>query len=525
MKKILFISCLLLLTIAMSGFSAETLIPDNGNPPEGNFAGYATDRIVVKFDSQITNKTNNEIMRQGKTGIAILDEAGKRHKVKSLKPLFPGAKKKYYKNREVDLNGWCRVEFEETIDPLAVVQEYKQMAGVLDAQPVSIYSIYKTPNDPLYGQQWHLPKIQAPAAWDIETGKPTIVVAILDTGVRYFSKDLGGSEASYANPANANGNMWINWAEKNGQPGVDDDGNGYIDDWIGWDFVSQVTGPCDSSLGEDCGTPDNDPRDFHGHGTHCAGSVAAMNNNGYAVAGIAGGWGQGSLEPQGNGVKMMALRVGWSAQATRAGYVAMDYAASALQYAADNGARIASCSWGSDNSGGMPEAIDYFLASGGMIFKAAGNENKDVSTTGDYMCSRDDVVCVAATDENDCKASFSSYGSRVDISAPGTNIRSLYHYYLYPESDYVAIMSGTSMATPLAAGEAALIWSKYPLWTTAQVQAQLVSSADIIDGLSCNASYAGKLGAGRINALRAVPPDADNDGIPDGEDNCPAKPN
>ena len=519
MKNILFIFCLLLLTTAITGFSAETLIPDNGNPPEGNFAGYAIDRIVVKFDSSVT--ANNKSMRQGKTGITILDEAGKSHKVKSLKPLFPGAKKKHYKNREVDLSGWCRVEFEEAIDPLAVVQEYRQMPGVLDAQPVSIYSIYKTPNDTSYGQQWHMPKIQAPAAWDITTGNTAIVVAILDTGVRYFSQDLGGSNASFANPANADGNMWINAAEKNGQQGVDDDHNGYIDDWIGWDFVAQASADCDSSLGEDCGTPDNDPRDFHGHGTHCAGSVAAMNNNGYAVAGIAGGWGPGSLEPQGNGVKVMALRVGWSAKGVTTGYVAMDYAASALVYAADNGARITSCSWGSDSSGGMPDAIDYFLAAAGIIFKAAGNENKDVSITGDYMCSRDDVVCVAATDENDCKASFSSYGSRVDISAPGTNIRSLYHYYKDPGSDYIAIMSGTSMSTPLAAGVAALIWSKYPAWTAAQVKTKLFSGADTIYGLPCNASYAGKLGAGRINALRAVPPDTDNDGIPDAADNCP----
>ena len=96
-------------------------------------------------------------MRQGKTGIPILDETGKRFKVKSLKPQFPGAKKKRYKNRELDLSGWHTVEFEEAIEPLAVVQEYKQMAGVIDAQPVSIYSIYKNPNDPYYGDQWHLP--------------------------------------------------------------------------------------------------------------------------------------------------------------------------------------------------------------------------------------------------------------------------------------------------------------------------------------------------------------------------------
>jgi subtilisin family serine protease len=522
-KSLIVITCLLLLNSSIPCLAVETLMPDNGNPPEGNFAGYALDRIVVKFDSSVN--TSNESMRQGRTGSTILDEAAKRLKVKSLKPQFPGARKRHYKNREVDLSGWCRVEFEEAVDPLAMVQEYKHMAGVIDAQPVSIYTIFKSPNDPYYAVQWHLPIINAPAAWDIETGNTAIAVAILDTGVRYFSRDLGGIDASYTNPVNADGNMWINWVEKNGETDVDDDGNGFIDDWTGWDFVSQATSDCDSSLGEDCNTPDNDPRDFHGHGTHCAGSVAAMNNNGYAVAGIAGGWGQEFLELQGNGVKVMALRIGWSVQATSGGYVAMDYAAEALQYAADNGARIASCSWGSDSSGGMPESVDYFLAAGGMIFKAAGNENRDVSTTGDYLCSRDDVVCVAATDENDCKASFSNYGSRIDISAPGTNISSLYHYYLHPEWDYTAFMSGTSMATPLAAGVSALIWSRHPLWESAQVKEQLLNSADTIDGLSCNASYAGQLGTGRINALRAVLPDADNDDIPDSEDNCPTKPN
>ena len=123
------------------------LIPGNGNQPEGNFAGYAINRIVVKFDSSVT--ANNKSMRQGKTGISILDEAGKRHKVKSLKPQFPGAKKKRYKNREVDLIGWHTIEFEEAIEPLVVVQEYKQMAGIIDAQPVSIYTIYNNPNDPI----------------------------------------------------------------------------------------------------------------------------------------------------------------------------------------------------------------------------------------------------------------------------------------------------------------------------------------------------------------------------------------
>jgi hypothetical protein len=283
-----------------------------------------------------------------------------------------------------------------------------------------------------------------------------------------------------------------------------------------------------------------------------------MNNNGEAVASVAGGWGNGSVEPTGNGVKVMALRIGWSASIALAGYVEMDYAAEALHYAANKGAKIASCSWGSENTGGLGEAVDYFLANGGLIFKAAGNDSKDVSTTGDYMCSRDDVICVAATDENDCKASFSNYGSWVDIAAPGNEIWSLFQYWYDPPEDYVTNMSGTSMAAPLASSVAALIWSKEPQWTAAQVKAQLCSSADNIYGLSCNTAYLGQLGAGRINAFRAVnigtpsttsislitttstipsstttttsiapttttsvPADSDSDGIPDNLDNCP----
>jgi len=152
-----------------------------------------------------------------------------------------------------------------------------------------------------------------------------------------------------------------------------------------------------------------------------------MNNNSAAVASVAGGWGNGVLESSGNGVKVMPLRIGWSAfyfGFLEVGVVAMDYAAEALYYAADNGADIASCSWGSENTGGLGAAIDYFLASGGLIFKAAGN---DGTSTPDYMGSRDDVVSVAATDESDCKASFSTYGDWVDISAPGVNILSLFH--------------------------------------------------------------------------------------------------
>ncbi|RPI01456.1 MAG: PKD domain-containing protein, partial [Calditrichaeota bacterium] len=241
----------------------------------------------------------------------------------------------------------------------------------------------------------------------------------------------------------------------------------------------------------------------NGHGTHCAGNVGALNNNGYACAAASGGWGSGSLVADGNGVKVMPLRIGYSGRYLiyEAGYVRMDFAASAFYYAANNGAKITSCSWGSSNSGGLADAINYFLASGGLIFKAAGNNNNETS---DYMTNRTDIISVAATDANDVKASFSTYGTWVDISAPGDAIYSLYHNHSDAQNDYIASLSGTSMATPIAASVAALIWSHNPSWTAEQVKQQLFSTADNIYGISGNSSYIGKLGAGRVNAFSAV---------------------
>ena len=511
MKRILIIALLTLLSFLVAAslaLAAEVWTPAVERPQNQSFIGYTPKRIVVKFDPSITHTMNGATLAQGKTGIATLDDFGTRHGVASIRRQFPGAKRKNYKGRVIDLAGWHKVEFRREVQVLDIVEEYKKIPGVIDAQPVSIHTVYREPTEQFYDLQWHLPRIQAPEAWDIETGNSNIIVAILDTGVRYFQKDLGGVDASPANPTAADGNMWVNLSEKNGTDGADDDGNGYVDDWIGWDFVENTyygpLYPC--YAGEDCGVPDNDPRDFNGHGTHCAGSVAAMNNNDEAVASVAGGWGSGTPVSSGNGVKVMPLRIGWSVALLgipdlEVGVVEMDYAAEALYYAADNGARIASCSWGSENTGGIADAIDYFLASGGLIFKAAGNDD---SSTPDYMGSRDDIINVAATDESDCKASFSNYGNWVDIAAPGVYIWSLFHDHTDPETDYVAPLDGTSMAAPLAASVAALTWSLDPSLSAQEVKEILYRSADPIDGLGCNSMYAGELGAGRINAHQAV---------------------
>lgn len=575
MRRIFFPTLLFLLATSASAMAVELISVDGFKPDVRGFIGYAPDRIVVYFDSQTRGGLNKAAMAQGRTGIAALDRVGMRHGVASLRPQFPGARKKTWKGKEIDLAGWHKVYFSGNADVLSVVEEYKAIPGVVDAQPVSIHMVSQTPltaNDKFYNEspyQWHLPKIKAPEAWGgNQNGNPDIVVAVLDTGVKYFDPDLGGPGGSYSNPAGAEGNMWINRVEKDGTTGIDDDRNGYIDDWIGYDFVESTNlpgyppcmtdpwwpGPLFSFLArEDCETADNDPRDFHGHGTHVSGIVGALTNNLYGVAAPAGGWIDLALPESGwdKGVRIMPLRIGWSVLlygALEAGVVAMDYAAEALYYAAEKKANLANCSWESENTGGLGNAIDYFLASGGLIFKAAGNSGGyDNEQTADFMSGLlettgleeyRNIISVAATDQNDCKASFSSYGTWVDISAPGVRILSLFNNHLDPAGGYVTELDGTSMAAPLAASVAALIWSKNPELPAWQVRQILFDTADAIDGSDapCNyPTYAGKLGAGRVNAYSAVssvsPPacnDADHDGyfaetgcgtVPDCDDN------
>ena len=487
---------------------ADVQIANVVRPDVPDFVGYVPDEFVVKFKPEVgkfsPTQTALGIVAIGNAGI---DALARRYEVAEMREQFPGATPISVRGEILDLSRYHVIKFESGHKLDDVMAEFRNNPMVESVEPIGIHSLYATPNDGFYDpEQWHLNQasndkdIDAPEAWDIETGDPGVIVAVMDSGVRYYHKDLGGSAASSTTPTATDGNMWINLAEKNGTAGVDDDGNGYVDDWVGYDFVTGLTG-CWS--GEDCATADNDPRDFNGHGTHCAGNVGAINNNGYASCAAAGGWGNGTLQPTGNGVKVMALRIGYSASylGQEAGYVRMDFAASAFYYAANKGAKIASCSWGASNSGGIDAAITYFLNAGGMIFKAAGNANNQTS---DYMTARTDIIAVAATDQNDCRASFSSYGTWVEISAPGVAILSSYHDHADAANDYVATLDGTSMATPIAASVAALIWSKNPTWTATQVRDRLYTTSDPISGLSCNSAYAGKLGVGRVNAYNAV---------------------
>jgi len=490
---------------------------------QGHFLGYAEDRFIVVFNDEVI--VDHE--KDSRAAISLAEVQGLAdladyHDVVSIKPLFPGADKGRHAQSEAKRN--LARHYKVMLDGSSLeeaMNAFARLPEVHHVEPVGIHLMFATPNDGFYDPyQWYHNQandddIDSPEAWDLQTGSSSVIVAILDSGTRYFHRDLGGANTDINNPGAARGNMWINNAELNGSPGVDDDGNGYVDDWVGYDFIETTSG-CWS--GEDCGTKDNDPRDFNGHGTHCSGIVGMLTNNGYGMAGVAGGWGNGTEQEYGNGVKVMGLRMGFSYSyfGQEVGVVYMDAAAEAFYYAADNGAKVASCSWGSSNSGGIAAAADYFTANGGLIFTAAGN---DGSQTAPYLGTRSDVIAVAATDENDAAASFTTYGTWVDISAPGVGIYSTLHDHTDPTVDYWASMDGTSMACPMAAAVAAMIWSQNPGWSASQVETQLYNSAENIDA-ELTSTYIGKMGAGRINLYDAVntgpppAPTADFSGAP-----------
>ncbi len=393
------------------------------------------------------------------TGYAEVDELNRLFEVSSIWPLFPGAEKR----GEQAMAGYYSITFKDGLDLETILSSYDDLSVIDHVEPVGVHKLDFVPNDQYRGYQWGLGRVNAYNGWNLNQGDPSIPVGIADTGVDWDHPDL-------------NNDIWTNTAEMNGSSGVDDDGNGYIDDYRGWDWVTGVNG----YPGEDDQTPDNNPMDFDGHGTHCSGIASAETNNTTGIAGV------------GFDCSIMALRIGWKAT-DGWGYVRMDFAASAFYYAANKGAKAINCSWGSSNNSGIGSAANYARNAGVVIVTAAGNDN---NTSAPYLATLTHVIAVAATDQTDHKASFSNYGSWVDVSAPGVNIYSTYFNNTY------AYLDGTSMAAPFVTGLAGLLFSADPTLTQAAARALIVNYTDNIDGL--NPGYSGLLGTGRIDIYNSL---------------------
>ncbi|MFY9493065.1 MAG: S8 family serine peptidase [Minisyncoccia bacterium] len=443
-------------------------------------------QIKVKEIDSIFEHLENQLKSGNKTEISLDQQIERRFSQRARRSAEPT---KLFKPTNLH-----KIIFDKSVKVEDILSQLNKSPEVEYAEPNFIYRGLVVPNDPYYfsqgswgqnyGDLWGLKKIQAENAWNITEGAGK-TVAVIDTGLDYNHDDIKN-------------NVWLNTREI-ANNGVDDDGNGFVDDVNGWDFTT-----CEIFV-FDCTRPkteDNNPMDGDGHGTHVSGAIAASGNNGLGIIGVA---------PK---AKIMALK-GLNDQG--AGN-STDLAA-AIRYAADNGADVINMSWGGvGNSKVIEDAIKYASSLGVVLVAAAGNSNEDVSP-GFYPANYGEVIAIASSDENDRRSSFSNYGAKVLVAAPGggstdsstnktyRNILSLRSGVTDMYGDGINVVGtnyyrsrGTSMASPHAAGLAALILSSEPAFTKDQVTQVMQASADDIESPGPDLLT----GSGRINVSKAL---------------------
>lgn len=450
-------------------------------------------------------------------------------KEKTIKAAFPRRTRRAPENAKIPFLGSIyRLDFEDKdIDVESVAREYTKDPDIDFAQPNYIATGALVPDDPYYTSTyyskdhlWGLHKIQMEESWEVSSGEG-IVVAVVDSGIDYNHEDINGNIWQNADEVIGDGNddgyPGIQGIDDDGdglidedsegrQPGepgytndlkADDDENGYVDDIQGWDF-STCDFFNDNGICTQPKYPDNDPMDGNGHGTHVAGTIAAVGNNGIGVIGVA---------PNATVMPLRALN--------DQGFGGFDELAEAIVYAAMNGADIINNSWycysGCPSSPVVEKAVKAAHSLGAMLVFCAGNDDRDVI---DYSPQNmDETFTVAASFDDDVKVHFSNYGSLIDVTAPGFDIISLNaqrgNNTISREcsecrlsADYLRI-SGTSMATPHVSGLAALVLNENPEFTNSQVEERISAMADNIDDVNLE-KYRGKLGTGRINARQSL---------------------
>ena len=477
----IFILCLLLSTAMFSGTKqvrrvtkrlpldgvSGAVLKDRSN------SQYLPDRIIVKLMPQTTQS-----LSKSSFGVGSIDRILSRAMGVAKAQMFPHVPIPQ-KEGDVDLSLMYVVTYSTPNDPFSLADELSKLPEVQYAEPWFAPKTNKqtsTPNDPLFSSQWALQKVLAPAAWDITQGDSTVVIAIVDSGVEWDHPDLAA-------------NIWLNPGETGldslghdkRSNNIDDDGDGYVDDWHGWDLVGgdwTTYNPLTTK-----GDNNPAPTGFNNmHGTHVAGISAAVTNNGIGVASIA---------PK---CKILPVKCTGDNDLGTNGDAILWAAYPGIVYAATMKAQIINCSWGSyGGSQAEQDMVDFATQRGSLVIAAAGNDNSNGFET---PASYRGVLSVASTGTTDLKSYFSDYGDDVDVCAPGEGIMSTFYPLTYD------VLNGTSMAAPLVAGLAGLVKSKFPALSMLQVGERIRVTCDNIDAF--NPFYAGGLGRGRINALRAL---------------------
>ena len=400
--------------------------------------------------------------------------------------------------------GIYSVHLKPGTSPITAVAYYSTRPYAVTASVDNYVSIQRTPDDPNYPSQWDMPKIGAPTAWDVTTGTRKFVVGVVDSGIDYNHQDLfmniwinnaeiptsirntlvdadgdgvitfwdlnHSSNAGKVTDNNGNGvidpsDILRPTSQGGWLDGVDQDSNGYVDDLLGWDFANS----------------DNDPMDDNNHGTHVAGTIGAVGNNGLGVAGI--NW----------SISLMPLKF---LSASGSGLVSR--AVMAIDYAVNKGVKLTNHSWGGANySVSLAAAIGRARDAGHIIVAAAGNSGQNLDSSpqypASYSTSYNNVVTVASVNSSDQLASSSNYGvNTVTLAAPGVSILSTVRNNGY------SYFSGTSMAAPHVAGAIALYWASHPTLSYTQVIEKLKTSVDPIPGLADKVMTGGRLNVGKM---------------------------
>ena len=371
----------------------------------------------------------------------------------SIHQIFPNHKTpnettNAYGQKLTDLSLWMQLEYRNNISESFIISKLKATSLFEFVEQRPLNTPFYIPNDSLLGHQWYLNNIKAYSAWDIEQGDTNVVVGVTDTGIDRVGEDLkDGIKYNYQDPVD----------------GIDNDNDGFIDNYCGWDV----------------GSNDNNVQwGPIGHGTFVAGFVSAVPDNGKGIAGV------------GFHIKTLPVKID-----DTEGKLIHDY--EGIVYAADHGAAIINCAWGGPIFTQFgKDVVDYATFNrNALVVAACGNSNNAVWM---YPASYENVLSVAATDSLDVRWAQSSYGSQVDLCAPGTFVYSTWVSNIYFSSH------GTSFSAPMVAAAAALVKSHYPWMNALQLGEQMRVSTDYIDSIIGNIPTNDLMGSGRLNMLKAL---------------------